>query len=147
MPACLHDVCSMVWCLHTCMMSAQQYDVQYVLPERCLPTSTMWCLPICITYAYLYEVCSTASCLPTSMMSSHLFDVASPNDVHTLVWCAQLYDVWLRVWCLLNKTYYVYSTCHYKAWGWARTDSLLSLQNLRATHCSTSLNLLLGWRQ
>ncbi len=84
----LHDFCSTVWCLFTCMKSVHLHDV----------CSSLWYFP-----AYLYEVSSTARNLFNTMMTVYLYDVCF------IVWCpptcmifSYLYDAWLPGLCLLN---------------------------------------------
>ncbi len=97
-----YDVCPTVWCLLNCMMSAQLYDVCSTVQYVC---STVWCLPTCMTSALLDEVCFLLSC----MISSYRYDVVLLYDVCLPVWCllywtmsSHLYDVYSSVWCLLS---------------------------------------------
>ncbi len=112
----LYDFFLPVWCLSTCMMSSNQYDicstVWYLPRTECL-------LPTCMTSANLYEVWSTVCSLLNymitiyHMMSTLLYDVCLPvwflptclvsaygDDVFQPVWClppcvvsCQLYDI------------------------------------------------------
>ncbi len=78
MPSSLYSVCSTV-CLHTCMMSAPQYDI--CLPERFLPTCMMSACLLMFSYlcdvclSQLYDVCSASLCRPTCRMSAPFDDV------------------------------------------------------------------------
>ncbi len=90
MSARLYDVCSTIWRLSTCMMSAVLYDrrlpVGLFLPVWCLLDCMMsaylydvvlpvWCLYSCAVSAHWNDVCSTIWCLPTCIISSYLCDV------------------------------------------------------------------------
>jgi hypothetical protein len=104
----LYDVCSTVWCLLNCMMSAQLYEV-------CLPYNVLsigWCLPRVIAiflynfFLCLHGVWSTVWCLSTCMMSAQLYVVCLPE------WCllscmmpAYLYDVFSTEWKMFAHPY------------------------------------------
>jgi hypothetical protein len=110
MPAQLYDVCSFVWGLPTCRMSALLHDVFLPAwcPLTCMVSANLyvWCLLYCMMSFYL-DVFLSVWCLQT-FMSVQLYNVCYLYDVFylhklclpTYMKSAHLYDVCLLVWCL-----------------------------------------------
>ncbi len=98
-----YDVWLPEWCLPTCIIPAQLYDVCLLVdvlqPVWCLPPCAMscyfaydaWlpvlCLPTCIISAQLFDVCLLVCCMSNCMMSVYLYYFCLLYCVCSTVYC------------------------------------------------------------
>ncbi len=143
-------ICSTLWCLSTCMMSAYLKDacsavwcclpvwglLNYIKSAEYMMTSYLYdvcsalrCLLYCMMPVYLYELFLPVWCLPIWMMTAYLHYVCLPahiisDYVYFTMWCL---DIYMSIYEYLYDIWLLVSCLHICLLTWNMSACLYDL--------------------